>query len=48
MKKMKHLKDSNIEQGWMCPRGDFCEAKPEDAKDIPDLMEVYSAKKKKK
>ena len=33
MKKMKQLKDSNIEQGWMCPRGDFCEAKPEDAKE---------------
>ena len=33
LNEMKSLKDSKFEQGWMCPRGDFCEAKPEDAKD---------------
>ena len=33
MKGMKSVQNSKLEQGWMCPCGDFCDDKPADAKD---------------
>lgn len=32
-KDMKSEKNSKFAQGWMCPRGDFCQDKPDGAKE---------------